>query len=384
MPRVRSPMRSAVLPLRSFAIACACAVALAVVPALAARGAKVDREREKKPPVVAVFAFKVLNKEEKLAHLGEGAADAIVNKIVNDKSLRIVEESQLDKAVNAIARNQSGLFEEESYLAVGRMVDARFIVIGSVQVVSDQVAVNARLLEVETRQLLASSRSAKPMAAIFDAYEEVAAQLLSKMTFHLSQRITAGESADEIAVRQLIEDAKIYDPQFPAGRDPKGGEVPKDLARALALYNKAVLRDPKSAVAQLALGDAEGRMSTQLAAVDQNRARELLASAREHLRRSTEIDANNPWAWTHLGRAEGRLANHAQARLAFERALAVDAGHVAARYGLAVALYNAGEHEAARQHAQQARDGGDARAHDLLKSIETAVAAQKQKPNPTR
>ncbi len=354
-------------------------VALAAAPSVA--GKKVDREREKGPPVVAVFPFKVLNKDDKLHHLGEGAADSIVNKIVNDKSLRIVEESQLDKAVNAIARNQTGLFEEESYLAVGQMVDARFVVIGSVQVVSDQVAVNARLLEVETRQLLASSRSAKPMAAIFDAYEEVASQLLSKMTYHLSQRITSGESADEIAVRQLIDDAKVFDPQFPPSRDIKGVEVPKDLARALALYNKAVLRDPKAGLAQLALGDAESRMSGQLANVDVNRSKELLASSREHLKRATEVEPTNPYAWNHLGRVEGKLNNHAQAKLAFEKALSIDASLVAARFGLAVALYNAGEMDAAKSAATQARDAGDGRASDLLARIDTAIASQKTKPN---
>lgn len=364
------------------ALCCALAVLLAAAPALAQK--RVDREREKKPPVVAVFPFKVLNKEEKLAHLGEGAADAIINKIVNDKSLRIVEESQLDKAVNAIGRNQTGLFEEESYLAVGQMVDARFIVIGSVQVVSDQCAVNARLLEVETRQLLASARSAKPMAAIFDAYEEVGAQILSKMTFHLSQRITSGESADEIAVRQLIDDAKVYDPQFGSSRDLKGVEVPKDLPKALALYNKAVLRDPRNGIAQVALGDAESRMSAQLASVDGNRSKELLTSSREHLKRATEVEPTNAFAWNHLGRVEGKLNNHAQARLAFEKALALDASLVAARFGLAVALYNAGELQAAKQAATQAVAGGEARAADLLARIDQAIAVQTAKPNPPR
>lgn len=354
-----------------------------VVAAGGAHAAKVDREREKSSPVVAVFPFKVLNKEDKFVHLGEGATDAIINKVVNDKSLRIVEESQLDKAVNVVARNQTGLFEEESYLAVGRMVDARFIVIGSVQVVVDQVAVNARLLEVETRQLLASARSTRPIGAIFEAYEDVGAQILSRMTFHLSQRIAAGDSADEIAVKQLIADAKAYDPQFPAGRDARGAEIPKDLAKALAGYNKAVLRDPRSSVAQLALGDAESRMSTLVASSDGVRAGQLLESAREHLKRATEVDPRNAWAWVHLGRVEGRLSRHVEARAAFERALALDASAVAARFGLALALYNAGDFAAARQNAQLARDAGDQRAEGLLMDIERA-AAQRGPANPAR
>src|SRR5688572_27181288 len=71
-----------------------------------------------KAPTVAVFDFKVLNDDKKLSHFGAGASEAIINKLVNDKALRVVEESQLDKAVNALARNQSGLFEEESALAI--------------------------------------------------------------------------------------------------------------------------------------------------------------------------------------------------------------------------------------------------------------------------
>ena len=370
----------------TFRLACALTALTAAtlaVPGLAA-DKPVDREKNKKAPVVAVFPFKVLNKEEKLQSFGEGAAEAIINKIVNDKSLRIVEESQLDKAINAIARNQTGLFEEESALAVGQMVDARFIVIGSVQVVADQVAVTARLLEVETRQLLASARSTQPMANIFGAYDEVGAQILSKMTFHLTQRITGGESADEIAVRQLIEDAKAYDPQFPAAKDPKGADIGKDLAKSLALYNKAVLRDPRNAVAELALGDAESRMSSQIANVDVMRSKQLLESAREHLGTSTKIDGNNVFAWTQLGRAEGRLQNHAAARMAFEHALAVDSTFVAARFGLAVALLNAGELDAARDAAAQAKSGGDPRAADLLGQIDQKIAAQKAKPNPPK
>ena len=131
---------------------------VALVLALPVAAQKTADKNKGRAPVVAIFPFKVLNQDPKLVHLGEGAAEAVINKVVNDKALRIVEESQLDKAVNTLARNQNGMFEEESYLEIGKMVDARFIVIGSVQVVENQVAVTARLLEVETRQLLTATQ----------------------------------------------------------------------------------------------------------------------------------------------------------------------------------------------------------------------------------
>lgn len=354
-------------------------------PAVATRLAtRVERAREKNSPVVAVFPFKVLNKEPEHAHLGEGASEAIVNRIVNDRSLRVVEESQIDKAISSLARSQTGLMEEDSYLRVGAMVDARFIVVGSVQVVADQVVMTARLLEVETRQLLAGARSKRPFAAAFDAYEDVAAQMLSKMTFHLAQRVAGGESADEIAVRLLVDEGKMLDPQFPMATDANGRALGKDLQRALATYNKAVLRDPNSALALLALGDAESRMGKELESRDPVKAKTLIGNARSHLRTSVERDDQNKWAWYYLGRVEGRLENHGAARNAFERALALDAGFATARFGLAFALFKLGEFEASRENAARARDGGEPRARELLDRITTAIAAQQLSKSPAR
>jgi len=360
---------------RPFVVVSMCAAL--VVPATAAAG-PVDKEQTKKAPVVAVFPNKVLNKEDKLAHLGEGAAEAIINKIVNDKSLRIVEESQLDKAINSIARNQTGLFEEDSYLAVGQMVDARFIVIGSVQVVGEQVAVNARLMEVETRQLLASARSTRPFSDIFGAYDEVAATIMSKMTFHLSQRVASGESPDAIAVRQLIEEGKAFDPVFPPSSDMQGRPVEKNMSKAVASYNKAVLRDPKHAQAQLALGHAEQRYANEQLAGDAMRRKQMLESSRDHLRRSTELDGQNAFAFLQLGRTEGALGSHAQAQLAFERALSLDTNMAAARFGLALALYQQKSLPEALDQAKRALQGGDQRAAPLISDIQ--VAMQKEKP----
>ncbi len=331
-------------------------------------------------PVVAVLPFKVLNKETQLAHYGEGASDTIINKIVNDKALKVVEESQLDKAISSLTRNQTGLFEEESALAIGQMVDARYIVIGSVQLVGDdktgQIKVNARVLEVETRTLLVSESVFGPVAAAFQQYEEIGARLVGKMTSHLAQR-TDGASADAVAVAALIDEGKGADPAFPEVRG-----VAKDLAVALVSYNKAVLRDPRSGRAFLALGHAQLRLADDLQARDPVRARQTLTSARDSLRTSTTLDGSNPFAWTQLGRAHGRLDDHENAARSFERALALDTNFADARFGLAVALFNQGQLDAARDAAATAKGAGDRRAEGLLKQIEQQIAVRKEKPAP--
>ena len=63
-------------------------LALPVLLAGAAFAGPKDKDKAKsRAPVVAVLPFKVLNKEANLAHYGEGAADTVINKIVNDRTL---------------------------------------------------------------------------------------------------------------------------------------------------------------------------------------------------------------------------------------------------------------------------------------------------------
>ena len=94
----------------------------------------VGHAKKVRETVVAVFPFKVLNPATELKHLGEGASEAVINHIVREGAVKVVEESQLGKAIDVLARNQTGLFTEDSALQVGKMVDARFVVIGSVDV----------------------------------------------------------------------------------------------------------------------------------------------------------------------------------------------------------------------------------------------------------
>ncbi len=326
---------------------------LCAQPAVAQKKLKIQRE-----PIVAVLPFKVLNPEPKLQHFGEGASEALINAIIKDKSLKLVEESQLDKALHSLSRNQTGLFEEDSALAVGQMVDARFIVIGSVDVLADQIAISARVLEVETRQLLVSDRLHGPFANAFSLYDELAGRLIRSISDHLQKRVVtgAGDNSDAVAVMDLLKSGKASDPLF-------GGA---NLPVAIDFYKKAVLRDPNSATARLALGQAMNQAGA-------------FQEAKYNLKQSTELDKNNPMAWTEYGVAIGKLGDRLGARQAFERAVLLDPKNVKAQYCLAVELYNAGMLDGARQHAAVAMTLGDQRAAALLRDVDQRIASSKVK-----
>jgi tetratricopeptide (TPR) repeat protein len=129
------------------------------------------------------------------------------------------------------------------------------------------------------------------------------------------------------------------------------------------------------------LGHGELRLSEDQSKTDPTRSRQTLSLARDHLRRATELDGQNAFAWTQLGRAEGKLNKHEEARAAFEHALAIDSQFLAARFGLAVALFSSGELTEARDQAAKAKAAGDKRADGLLRQIDQQLALKKEKPS---
>lgn len=305
------------------------------------------------PPVVAVFPFKVLNPEPRYAHYGEGAADAIINQFVREGSLKIVEEGQLDKAVSSLSRNQSGLFDEDNLLQVGQMIDARYIVLGSVDLVADQIAVTARVIEVESRLLLVGDRVHGPEANAFLLYAELAQRVSKALQRHLAARVLEGgaENADIVAVRALLADAKALDPLF-------GGS---DLPGALALYRKAALRGPQNPVARFALGHALARTGS-------------FADALGHLENAVSLKPDYVTALCWLGYTEDKLGRPEQGRARYRAALRLDPDSALANYWLAANLANAGEVEVAAQHARHAEQLGEARATELLRYLAQRAA----------
>jgi TolB-like protein len=337
---------------------------LALAPAADARKRK--KKRTSRDATVAVFPFKVLNPEQSYAHFGEGASDAIVTQVVRAGTVKIVEESQLDKAVKTIARNATGLFEEESALEIGRMVDARFIVIGSVDVLAEQIAVSARVLEVETRQLIVADRVHGPVANAFNLYEELGGRLTTQVEKHLSARVAtaAGDSADAVAVGKLLDDGKKHDPLF-------GGS---DLAAAAGFYEKAVLRSPNNHHARFALGYALVRKG------DYKR-------GQFNLEHAAKIDDEHAPSLAWLGYAEEKLGKNDEGRGHYREALDADPSYAPARFFLAASLANQGDLEEARKHAEEARRLGHDRADSLLTYIDKKqerLAAQSEKNAKTR
>jgi TolB-like protein len=126
-------------------------------------------------PGVVVFAFE--SKSPESADMGGDVAQAITEALLKGKLLKPVERTELKKILAEQDMSLSGLISDKDAIAVGRIAGARFILLGSLSFVADQVRLNARLLDVETAEIVAAESVYGEKKAIFKLEESLARKI---------------------------------------------------------------------------------------------------------------------------------------------------------------------------------------------------------------
>ena len=111
-------------------------------------------QQQSSGPSIAVLDFANLQKDSQYAHLELGIAEAFTTSLVRSKRFRIVERSQLQKIQNEPQLNRSEFVDPATAQKVGRLVGAQYLVLGSFQVFGGKIRINARLLRVETAEIV--------------------------------------------------------------------------------------------------------------------------------------------------------------------------------------------------------------------------------------
>lgn len=153
------------------------AAALAALLAAACASAPVSEAPAAPRPGVVVFAFD--SKSAETADMGGDVAQAITEALIKGKSLKPVERTELNKILAEQDMALTGLISDSEAIKVGRIAGARYILLGSLSFVADQVRLNARLLDVETAEIVAAESVYGARKDIFKLEEALARKIES-------------------------------------------------------------------------------------------------------------------------------------------------------------------------------------------------------------
>ncbi len=113
-------------------------------------------------PVIAVLPFQAKDPAR-----GEEIAARVTSDLVSKQAFPVAERAQLKKALEELAKNQSGLFSAENAPQLGRMIGADYLIVGEILESTDSTTrVAMRVLRAETGIVIGAAVTAGDAGSI--------------------------------------------------------------------------------------------------------------------------------------------------------------------------------------------------------------------------
>jgi TolB-like protein/class 3 adenylate cyclase/Flp pilus assembly protein TadD len=244
-----------------------------------------------------------------------------------------------------IARNTAFSFKGKAVdvKRVGRELNVRYVLEGSVQRGGNRLRVNAQLIDAETGNHLWAERFDKPVADLFDMQDEIVSRLANTLNAQLI------EAEARRAERAVHPDAMDLYFQGIAWRNK--GQTPEHLAQAKRFFERALALDPRNVEALVGLAQVDA-VSAGANVTDDRTAR--FAAAEMTLIKALSLAPEHPQAHVLLGFIQISTRRAVQGIAECERALALDRNLADAHGWIGLAKVFMGRAVETEAHIQEA------------------------------
>jgi TolB-like protein len=244
-----------------------------------------------------------------------------------------------------VARNTAFTFKSRrvDVKTVGRELNVRYVLEGSVQRAGKRMRVNVQLIDAETGNHLWAERFDKPLADLFDMQDEIVARLANALD---SQLVVAEAGRSE---RGLNPDSMDLWFQFRSWWNK--GITPNHLVTARHLYERALALDPANVRALVGVAAVDSAVAVLLVA-DDRIAR--LAAAETVLTKALSLAPENAFAHLCLGVVQTWTNRASQGIRECERALELDRNLANAHGQIGMAKVQLGQAKDTETHIQAA------------------------------
>jgi tetratricopeptide (TPR) repeat protein len=244
-----------------------------------------------------------------------------------------------------IARNTAFTYKGKhvDVKQIGRDLNVRYVLEGSVQRGGNRMRVNVQLIDSETGNHLWAERFDKPLADLLDMQDEIVARLARQLNAEL---VTAEARRAERA--PLPDSMDLY---FQGRASANKGLTPENMAQARCFYGRALALDPTNIEALV--GTAGVDISSVGNFLSDDR-RERAAAAEAILTKVLSLAPNHALAQLLLGGVHIYTNRAAEGIAKCEHALRLDRNLAAAHAMIGVAKLFTGRAEETESHVLEA------------------------------
>jgi len=109
------------------------------------------------PPTIAILYFDYSGKDDEMALLRKGLAQMLISDLAGSDAVRIVERDRLQEILAELKLAESAKIDPASAAKVGKLLGARYMVLGGYFDLGGTLRIDARVVEVETGKIVNSA-----------------------------------------------------------------------------------------------------------------------------------------------------------------------------------------------------------------------------------
>jgi TolB-like protein len=226
---------------------------------------------------------------------------------------------------------------------IGRELNVRYVLEGSVQRAGNRMRVNVQLIEAETGAHLWAERFDKPVADLLDMQDEIVSRLANQLQTELI--------AVEARRAERAANPDSMDLVFQGRAILNRGVSPDLLAKARGFFERALELDPDNVLALVGVAAVDVYDAWSYHTDDP---RPLWAAAEAKLSKALAAAPNNARAHLYMGQVLVATNRATRAIDEFARSLALDPNLAATRHGMGMTHAFGGRAEEAEAHVLEA------------------------------
>ena len=232
-----------------------------------------------------------------------------------------------------IARNTAFTFKDKAVNVqqVGRELNVRYVLEGSVQRSGKRLRVNVQLIDAESGKHLWAERFEKPVADLFDMQDEIVSRL--------AQALDAQLVLAEARRAERLRNPDVLDLVFQGFASVYHGPTREHLIRARGFFERALAIDARSVGALVGIASVDATMGAYILTDDRSA---RLSTAEANAIRALTLDPHRALAHRVLGTVYNMTNRSAQGIAECEQALALDRNLADAHAVIGMAKYYLG------------------------------------------
>lgn len=212
-------------------------------------------------PTVAVLYFDYTGKSQELEVLRKGLAQMLISDLSGSDAIRVVERDRLEDILTELKLQGSGKVDAKSAAKLGKLLGARYLVLGGYFDLQGALRVDARIVDVETGRVLKSFGANGKPGDFLPVEQQTATALGQWFSANLSASATTTTPATTTPATSTTPATK-KPPRPPAALKTKTAVTYSeglsaadsgDKAKAKEAFTKVVKEQPDFALASLDL-----------------------------------------------------------------------------------------------------------------------------------